>query len=116
VRLRPLQAGAVALVVLLLVLLGVRVVSNDRASALSADVAAGKDLPAPRFALRRLDGAGRLDLTSLRGKGRLAELLGAILSVLRDRGTIRSRISAAAGARGSVRPSRADTGSPDARG
>jgi cytochrome c biogenesis protein CcmG/thiol:disulfide interchange protein DsbE len=65
---RLLQAASVALVALLLALLVVRVVSNDRADALAADVAAGKDPAAPAFTLHRLDGPGTLGLPALRGK------------------------------------------------
>jgi cytochrome c biogenesis protein CcmG, thiol:disulfide interchange protein DsbE len=65
---RPLQAAALALVALLLALLAVRVVSGDRASALAGDVARGKKPTAPPFTLHRLDGRGRIDLASLRGK------------------------------------------------
>jgi cytochrome c biogenesis protein CcmG/thiol:disulfide interchange protein DsbE len=60
--------GALALVATLLVLLLVRLVANDRATALAADVAAGKTPSAPSFVLRRLDRAGTLGLASLRGK------------------------------------------------
>jgi cytochrome c biogenesis protein CcmG/thiol:disulfide interchange protein DsbE len=65
---RPLQAAALALVACLLVLLGLRVLADERANALAADVAAGKSPPAPLFTLRRLNGSGRLGLATLRGK------------------------------------------------
>ena len=65
---RPLQAAALALVAALLVLLGLRVLSDDHSVALAADVASGKRPAAPLFALRRLDGGGSLDLATLRGK------------------------------------------------
>ena len=65
---RPLQAAALGLVAFLLVLLGLRVVADDRAAALAADVAAGKAPPAPPLALPRLAGPGSVDLSALRGK------------------------------------------------
>lgn len=65
---RPLQAAALALVASLLVLLGLRVLADDNAVALAADVAAGKAPQAPPLALRRLDGGGTLRLSALRGK------------------------------------------------
>lgn len=65
---KPLQAAALVLVACLLVLLGVRVLANDRADALAAEVAGGKAPTAPLFTLRRLDGRGSLGLGTLRGK------------------------------------------------
>jgi cytochrome c biogenesis protein CcmG, thiol:disulfide interchange protein DsbE len=65
---RPLQAAALGLVAFLLVLLGLRVLADDRAAALAADVHAGKAPPAPQFSLPRLDGRGSVALSSLRGK------------------------------------------------
>lgn len=65
---RPLQAAALALVASLLVLLGLRVLADDNAVALAADVAAGKAPQAPPLVLRRLDGSGTLRLSALRGK------------------------------------------------
>jgi cytochrome c biogenesis protein CcmG/thiol:disulfide interchange protein DsbE len=65
---RPLQAAALALVAALLVLLTVRVVSDERADALAAEVAAGKQPPAPTFTLHRLGADGTLALGALRGK------------------------------------------------
>ncbi|HZR96750.1 MAG TPA: TlpA disulfide reductase family protein [Gaiellaceae bacterium] len=67
-RSRPAQIASVALVGFLLVLLAMRVISGDRATALAADVAAGKDPAAPTFALPRLDGAGDVSLAALRGR------------------------------------------------
>jgi cytochrome c biogenesis protein CcmG/thiol:disulfide interchange protein DsbE len=65
---RPFQGAALAVVAGLLVLLGLRLVADDHAQALAADVASGKAPAAPRFTLRRLDGEGELDLASLRGR------------------------------------------------
>ncbi len=65
---RPLQLAALALIAFLLVLLGLRVVANDRASALASEIAAGKAPEAPLFTLRRLNGGGSLALAHLRGK------------------------------------------------
>jgi cytochrome c biogenesis protein CcmG, thiol:disulfide interchange protein DsbE len=62
-----LQALAVSLVALLLVLLGLRVVSNDSGRRLDKALAAGKSPAAPDFSLPRLNGEGRLRLGSLRG-------------------------------------------------
>jgi cytochrome c biogenesis protein CcmG/thiol:disulfide interchange protein DsbE len=65
----PLQAGAVALVCVLIILLGARLASEQRGHALAAAVAAGKTPAAPDFSLARLDGGGRaLRLSSLRGR------------------------------------------------
>jgi cytochrome c biogenesis protein CcmG/thiol:disulfide interchange protein DsbE len=65
---RPFQVAALGLVAFLLVLLGLRVLADDHAAALAADVQAGKAPLAPRFTLPRLDGRGSLDLSVLRGK------------------------------------------------
>jgi cytochrome c biogenesis protein CcmG/thiol:disulfide interchange protein DsbE len=64
----PLQAGAVALVCVLLVLLASRLASEQRGHALAAAVAAGRTPPAPDFSLARLDRGGLLRLSSLRGR------------------------------------------------
>ena len=58
---------AVALVAALLALLVWRVV-HDNSNAVAQALAAGKHPTAPSFDLERLDGNGRLDLASLRGK------------------------------------------------
>lgn len=63
-----LQAAAVALVGVLLVLLAWRVITNDRSSGLAKAVAAGRAPVAPDFQLPRLDADGILRLSSLRGK------------------------------------------------
>jgi cytochrome c biogenesis protein CcmG, thiol:disulfide interchange protein DsbE len=63
-----LRASALALIATLLAVLALRLLAGDRAAALAADVAAGKDPPAPAFRLRRLDGGGSLDLATLRGQ------------------------------------------------
>jgi cytochrome c biogenesis protein CcmG/thiol:disulfide interchange protein DsbE len=65
---RPLQAAALALVACLLVLLGLRVLADDRANGLAADVAAGKSPAAPLFTLQSLGGPGHIGLARLRGK------------------------------------------------
>jgi cytochrome c biogenesis protein CcmG, thiol:disulfide interchange protein DsbE len=65
---RALQLASLGLVAALLAVLAVRVVTNDHADALAADVAAGKSPTAPSFTLRRLDGGGKLGLAGLRGK------------------------------------------------
>jgi cytochrome c biogenesis protein CcmG, thiol:disulfide interchange protein DsbE len=62
-----LQAFAVSLVVLLLVLLGLRVVSNGSGRRLDKALAAGKSPAAPDFSLPRLNGEGQLRFGSLRG-------------------------------------------------
>ena len=64
----PLQAAAVGLVVLLLVLLGWRLITTDRSNGLAQAVAAGKTPTAPDFTLPRLDAAGSIRLSALRGK------------------------------------------------
>jgi cytochrome c biogenesis protein CcmG, thiol:disulfide interchange protein DsbE len=64
----PLQAAAVTLVAVLLVLLAWRVISNDRNSGLARAVSAGRAPFAPDFQLPRLDAGGTLRLSSLRGK------------------------------------------------
>jgi cytochrome c biogenesis protein CcmG, thiol:disulfide interchange protein DsbE len=61
------QAIAVALVAGLLALLVWRV-SHDDNNAVAQALAAGKEPTAPTFDLKRLDGQGRIDLASLRGK------------------------------------------------
>ena len=58
---------AVALVAALLALLVWRVV-HDNSNAVAQALAAGKHPTAPSFDLERLDGNGRLDLATLRGK------------------------------------------------
>jgi cytochrome c biogenesis protein CcmG, thiol:disulfide interchange protein DsbE len=62
------RGAAVALVAVLLVLLAWGVVTNETSHALAAEVAAGKAPQAPDFALPRLDAAGSLRLSALRGK------------------------------------------------
>jgi cytochrome c biogenesis protein CcmG, thiol:disulfide interchange protein DsbE len=61
------QALAVALVAALLALLVWRVVHEDN-NAVDRALAAGKHPEAPSFVLKRLDGRGHLDLSSLLGK------------------------------------------------
>jgi cytochrome c biogenesis protein CcmG, thiol:disulfide interchange protein DsbE len=61
------QALAVALVAGLLALLVWRVAHDDK-NAVAQALAAGKHPTAPTFDLKRLDGDGRIDLASLRGK------------------------------------------------
>ena len=61
------QALALALVAGLLALLVWRVAHDDN-SAVAQALAAGKHPTAPSFDLKRLDGDGRVDLASLRGK------------------------------------------------
>jgi cytochrome c biogenesis protein CcmG/thiol:disulfide interchange protein DsbE len=61
------QALAVALVAGLLALLVWRV-AHDGNNAIAQALAAGKHPTAPSFDLKRLDGGGRIDLASLRGK------------------------------------------------
>jgi cytochrome c biogenesis protein CcmG/thiol:disulfide interchange protein DsbE len=65
---RPLQAAALGLVALLLVLLGLRVLADAHAAALAANVQAGKAPPAPQFTLPRLNGRGSVNLSAFRGK------------------------------------------------
>lgn len=65
---RLLQAVALGFVAFLLVLLGLRVLANDHAAALAANVQAGKAPPAPQFTLPRLDGRGSVNLAAFRGK------------------------------------------------
>ena len=62
-----LQAAAVAVVALLLVLLAWQVVKADEGRALAAQIDAGKRPPAPNFDLELLDESGQLRLSSLRG-------------------------------------------------
>jgi len=54
--------------VLLLVLLGLRILSNGSGRALDAALAAGRTANAPDFSLQRLNGDGSLRLRSLRGR------------------------------------------------
>jgi len=61
------QALAVALVVALLALLVWRV-ARDSSQGVSQALKAGEHPTAPAFDLKRLDGRGRIDLASLRGK------------------------------------------------
>ena len=61
------QALAVALVASLLALLVWRV-AHDNHNAIAQALAKGKQPTAPSFDLERLDGKGRVDLASLRGK------------------------------------------------
>jgi cytochrome c biogenesis protein CcmG, thiol:disulfide interchange protein DsbE len=61
------QALAVALVAGLLALLVWRIAHDDKNGVAQA-LAAGRQPSAPAFDLKRLDGAGRLDLTSLLGR------------------------------------------------
>jgi len=61
------QATAVALVAGLLALLVWRVVNQDN-NAVAQALNKGKHPTAPSFDLKRLDGSGRVDLASLRGK------------------------------------------------
>jgi cytochrome c biogenesis protein CcmG, thiol:disulfide interchange protein DsbE len=61
------QAVALALVAGLLALLVWRVVHDD-SNAVAQALAGGKHPTAPSFDLKRLDGDGRVDLDSLRGK------------------------------------------------
>src|SRR5919108_5035067 len=62
-----LQAAAVSVVALLLVLLAWQVVKADEGRALTAQIAAGMRPPAPDFDLELLDESGKLPLSSLRG-------------------------------------------------
>ncbi|HET7127530.1 MAG TPA: TlpA disulfide reductase family protein [Gaiellaceae bacterium] len=62
------QACGLSIVVLLLVLLAVRLVSDGSGRRLDRALAAGKSPAAPDFSLRRLNGEGQLRLVSLRGK------------------------------------------------
>jgi cytochrome c biogenesis protein CcmG/thiol:disulfide interchange protein DsbE len=61
------QAFAVALVAALLALLVWRVVHEDN-NAVALALASGKHPTAPTFDLKRLEGGGRFDLASVRGK------------------------------------------------
>jgi len=61
------RAGAVALVLSLLVLLGIRIATAERGAAVAAAVAKGELPAAPGFDLARIDGRGRVRLASLRG-------------------------------------------------
>ena len=62
------RAGAIVLVAALLVLLVVHIATAERGPAVAAAVAAGKKPVAPDFDLHRLDGNGKLKLSSLRGR------------------------------------------------
>ena len=62
------RLGTLVVVASLLVLLVVHVATARRGAALAAAVAAGKDPAAPDFDLQRLDGGGKLRLSSLRGR------------------------------------------------
>jgi cytochrome c biogenesis protein CcmG/thiol:disulfide interchange protein DsbE len=62
------RAGAIALVAALLVLLVVHIATAQRGAAVAAAVAAGKQPVAPDFELGRIDGRGKLKLSSLRGR------------------------------------------------
>src|SRR5262245_23761097 len=61
------RAGAVALVLSLVVLLGIRIATAQRGAAVAAAVARGERPQAPDFDLARIDGRGRVRLSSLRG-------------------------------------------------
>ena len=62
------RAGSVVLVAALLALLVIRIATAQRGAALSAAVAGGKRPSAPDFDLSRIDGRGRLRLSTLRGR------------------------------------------------
>jgi cytochrome c biogenesis protein CcmG, thiol:disulfide interchange protein DsbE len=57
-----------SVVALLLVLLGLRILSNGGGRALDAALASGRTASAPDFSLRRLNGEGSLRLRALRGR------------------------------------------------
>lgn len=63
-----LQAAAVMVVALLVVLLGWQVVRQEEGRGLDAAVAAGKRPPAPDFTLESLDGDETVSLSDYRGK------------------------------------------------
>jgi len=63
-----LHTFGLSIVVLLLVLLALRLVSNGSGRRLDKALAAGKSPVAPEFSLARLNGEGQLRLASLRGK------------------------------------------------
>ncbi len=63
-----LQLGVVAAIGLLVLLLGWRLVDIERGQHIPSDIAQGKRPAAPDFLLPRLDQAGMLQLSSLRGK------------------------------------------------
>ena len=63
-----LQAAAVTVVALLVVLLGWRVAQQEEGRGLDDAVAAGKRPPAPDFALDSLDGDATISLSDYRGK------------------------------------------------
>ena len=65
---RVLQAAAVAVVALLIVLLAFKVFDEARAQSLRDAVRSGEKPAAPSFDLPRLNGGGSLALESLRGK------------------------------------------------
>jgi cytochrome c biogenesis protein CcmG/thiol:disulfide interchange protein DsbE len=62
------RGGAIVLVALLFVLLVVHLATAERGAAVAAAVAAGKRPIAPDFELGRIDGHGKLELSSLRGR------------------------------------------------
>jgi cytochrome c biogenesis protein CcmG/thiol:disulfide interchange protein DsbE len=64
----PFQGAALLVIAILLGLLGWRVLTNDLGNGLAAAVAAGREPAAPGFDLPRLDGAGTLSLSALRGE------------------------------------------------
>jgi cytochrome c biogenesis protein CcmG, thiol:disulfide interchange protein DsbE len=63
-----LQAAAVTVVALLVVLLGWRVAQQEEGRGLDDAVAAGKRPVAPEFTLDTLDGEGQISLSDYRGK------------------------------------------------
>lgn len=63
-----LQTVGLSLVALLLVILAMRLVSDSSGRRLDKALAAGKSPAAPDFSLPRLNGDGRLRLSSLRGR------------------------------------------------
>ena len=63
-----LQATAIGVVALLIVLLGLELLSQEKGRAVADAVAAGKRPDAPQFELPSLDGDGTISLASLRGK------------------------------------------------
>jgi cytochrome c biogenesis protein CcmG, thiol:disulfide interchange protein DsbE len=64
----PLQAAAVGLVGVLLLLLAWRLATEQRSHGLAEAVAAGHAPPAPDFELPRLNASGTVRLSSLRGR------------------------------------------------
>jgi cytochrome c biogenesis protein CcmG, thiol:disulfide interchange protein DsbE len=63
-----LQAAAVSVVALLIVLLAWQVTSEENTGGVASALAAGGTPPAPDFDLERLEGNGRLRLSSLEGE------------------------------------------------